>query len=120
MATTAERFHIVLNPAEKRRWTERAKAAGLPTSEYVRRAVETYAEEPEMTPLETELLELFLTELERTAEVVREAAVEARAAMARPLEDDELRARWEAYFKANPPKLDPAVIDFSRLERAGA
>ncbi len=41
-AAPAERFHIVLAPEEKRRWTTNAAAAGMPTSEYVRRAVEAY------------------------------------------------------------------------------
>ena len=42
MASAAERFHIVLSSDERRAWNASASKLGVPTAEYVRRAVASY------------------------------------------------------------------------------
>ena len=113
----AERFHIVLQPREKRQWTERAAARGVNTSEYVRRAVEAYEDEDQLTGTERELLGLFLRELKATAAAVHEAADEITAIVQRPYDEEAVRARVRAELEANPVHLNPAILDFGQGER---
>jgi len=110
----AERFHVVLQPREKRQWTERAAARGVNTSEYVRRAVAAYEDEDQLTGTERELLGLFLRELTATAAAVHEAANEITAIVQRPYDEEAVRARVRAELEANPVHLDPAILDFGQ------
>lgn len=118
MATTAERFHIVLQPEEKRRWTEHAKAAGLPTSEYVRRAVEAYGEE-RLTPSEIEELKVALAELNAATE---RASQRLDAAIAHV--DSWGSEAWEASIQRRVAEelggyritLNPQVVDMAKLK----
>lgn len=119
-AATAERFHIVLAPEEKRRWTTNAAAAGLPTSEYVRRAVEAYGDENRLTLEEREMVDLFLTEVKRFADEVRSTVEDIGTILSQPFDEDALRAEYADYFARNPPQFDPDILDFSRLQHVEA
>ena len=111
MASAAERFHIVLSPAEKRGWTDRAAAIGVPTAEYVRRAVAAFdggANAAELGELETLAAEV-------TASAARMQAMidSACAAVDRPLDEAAMRARVAARLAAHPVLIDPSILDFS-------
>jgi hypothetical protein len=114
---SAERFHIVLPSAEKRRWGERASARGVNTSEYVRRAVAAYEDEDQLTGAEREILQLFLRELHTTAAEVHKAVEEVTAIIQRPYDEEAVREQVRAELEANPVHLDPAILDFGQVAR---
>lgn len=85
------RMILVVEPAEKARWTMEAKKAGISTAEYLRRAAAVY--DPELTPEETRMLE------EATREVI--ASIGRMAATL----DDTLAVMREA----NDPDRDARI-----------
>jgi len=111
-----ERFHIALAPAEKRRWTERASAAGLPTPEYVRRAVDAYEDEQRLTPVQIAELQRLVGELNTTHEKMSysvDSAVANVASWGSPAWEAERRREVDALLATKPFHLDPAILDFS-------
>ena len=117
-ARAAERFHIVLKPAEKRRWTASAAAAGLATSEYVRRAVEAYDDELRPTPAQLQEIDALLDEL-LTANQRADAAVDAASERVRSWGDaaweEALRARVDDELAQSPINVDSALTDLSQV-----
>lgn len=105
-AAPAERFHIVLAPAEKRRWATNAAAAGLPTSEYVRRAVEAYEDEERLTPEQMRELEGLVAEAVAAAEQIRADVAEIHEIVSRPLDDETPFAEGFAAAQASGFKLE--------------
>ena len=111
----AERFHIVLAPEEKRRWTNNAAAAGLPTSEYVRRAVDAYEHEERLTPHQMRGLEMLVAEAVAAVHRMRADIDEMHAIIARPYDSEDAFEAGVAAGKASGFKLD-----FSHLARSEA
>lgn len=115
-AAPAERFHIVLAPEERRKWTTNAAAAGLPTSAYVRRAVEAYEEGIVLSPTEVELLDHLLKQLNDTAVSIHRDVQETSAQLATfPEWESEMKLRVAERLAREPVELNPAVLDFSRV-----
>jgi hypothetical protein len=114
MATTAERFHIVLSPDERKAWNSGAARLGVPTAEYVRRAVASF--EVGLTADELEQLANLAAEVERSAGRMTAMIDRAICAVERPIDEPAMRERAVKRLRD-----DPVVFDVSRLDfRAGA
>lgn len=111
MASSAERFHIVLSREEKERWIKRGAAAGhASTGDYVRSAVAAFDEglsRDEIHILQS-AAEEAVAALERIAALVEGAVGYCR----RPLDEDGMRARAADRLALAPIDLDPARLDF--------
>lgn len=106
MASTA-RMILVVDPAEKTRWTAEARKAGISTAEYLRRAAAAF--DPRLDPDEAELVRAAIAEI--TASATRMIAqLDETLASLDDLNDPEhevrVRARIMAELEANPPRLD--------------
>ncbi len=114
MASAASRFHIVLSPDERRAWTGNAAKLGVPTSEYVRRAVASY----NAGANDDELERLAGLADEAAAASARMSAMidHAVAAVDRPIDEAGIRARADA--EAALWDFDSAVLDFRPDRRA--
>ena len=66
------------------------------------------------------MVDLFLAEVKRFADEVRSAVDEIGAIVSRPFDEDALRSEYAEYFAQNSPQLDSDILDFSRLQPAGA
>jgi len=113
--TVHQRYHIVLAPKEKRRWTSSAAAAGLPTSEYVRHAVEAYADDERLTPEQLRQLEAAMDEAVAAAQRFRADVAKIREIVSRPFDED---VAFDAGFAA--AKASGFKLDFSHLRRGEA
>lgn len=114
MASAAERFHIVLSADEKRGWNDRAAAIGVPTAEYVRRAVAAFDEG--LTASELAELDLLAVEVEASVGRMRTMIDKVCNQVGRPLDDNVVRARVAARLAADPVHIDPSLLDFSDYE----
>lgn len=91
-----QRFVMVVEPAERAVWGERAAKAGVTTAEFVRRAAAAY--DPEEAA-EMEMLRALLPDLREAATDMRESLAEAQRALAEALDperDAEAKRRAEA------------------------
>ena len=107
MASAPSRFHIVLSPDERRAWTGNAAKLGMPTSEYVRRAVASYdagANDDQLERLAT-LADEAAAASTRMSEMIDRAV----AAIDRPIDEAGIRERADA--EARHWDFDPAVLD---------
>lgn len=111
MASAAERFHIVLSRDERRAWNAGAAKLGVPTAEYVRRAVASF--EAGLTPDELDQLSDLAGEVERAATRMHAMIDTAAAAVDRPLDEAAMRDRAAARLAQAPVVLDPSILDFS-------
>lgn len=111
MASAAERFHIVLSPDEKRGWTARAAAIGIPTAEYVRRAVAAFDEGLNADQLGE--LSVLAAEVEASVGRMNAMIDDACQQVGRPVDDEAMRARVAARLAAEPVQIDPSILDFS-------
>lgn len=111
MAGTAERFHIV--PVARRATGVNSGAAllGVPTAEYVRRAVASL--EAGMTTAEVEALTTLAGEVELAAGRMAGMIDRSVAIVDRPIDDDAMRAAVAALLVAHPVRFDPAILDFA-------
>ena len=111
MASTAERFHIVLSPDEKRGWTDRAAAIGVSTAEYVRRAVAAFDGGPSAAELSD--LDALAAEVEASTGRMKAMIDNACVAIDRPFDEAAMRARVTARLAMNPVMIDPSILDFA-------
>lgn len=110
MASAAERFHIVLSSDERRAWNSGAAKLGVPTAEYVRRAVASF--DAGLTPGELDQLSTLAGEVELSAGRMSRMIDHAVALVDRPLDDAAMRATAAARLAAEPVVLDAAFLDF--------
>ena len=111
MASTAERFHIALSAGERSAWNSGAARLGVPTAEYVRRAVAAY--EDGMTAAELDQLTTLAEEVTRSATRMSRLIDHSVAVVDRPFDDAPIRAAVAERLAAHPVRLDPAVLDFA-------
>jgi len=110
MATAAERFHIVLSPGERQAWNSGAARLGVPTAEYVRRAVASF--EAGMTPDELEQLANLADEVEQSAGRMKAMIDTAVAAVDRPMDETAMQRRVASRLKDDQLVFNPALLDF--------
>ena len=110
MASAATRFHIVLSSDERRVWNSRAARLGVPTAEYVRRAVAAF--DAGLTPAELDQLATLAGEVEASSARMATMIDRAVAAVDRPLDDGALRRAAAGRLACDPVFLDPARLDF--------
>lgn len=113
MASAAERFHIVLSPDERRAWNTGAAKLGVPTAEYVRRAVASF--EAGLTPAELDQLSALADEVEQSGGRMSAMIEHAVATVDVPLDETAMRRAV-----ADRLARDPVVIDTARLDFAAA
>lgn len=111
MASVAERFHIVLSPDERRAWNTGAAKLGVPTAEYVRRAVASF--EAGLTPAELDQLSLLADEVELAGGRMSAMIDRAVAAVDVPLDEPAIRRDVDARLARDPVLIDPARLDFA-------
>jgi hypothetical protein len=111
MASVAERFHIVLSPDERRAWNTGAERLGVPTAEYVRRAVASF--EAGLTPAELDQLSLLAEEVGQASGRMSAMIDRAVAAVDVPLDETAMRRVVAERLKRDPVILDPARLDFA-------
>jgi len=114
MATSAERFHIVLSPDERQAWNSGAARLGVPTAEYVRRAVASF--EAGMTPDELDQLANLADEVEQSASRMTAMIDNAIAAVDRPMDEVAMQYRAAERLKDHPLLFNPALIDFRQTK----
>jgi hypothetical protein len=112
MASIAERFHIVLSPDERRAWNAGASKLGLPTAEYVRRAVASF--ESGLTTGELEQLSDLATEVEQSASRMRTMINDTLTSIDKPVDEANMQARAAALIAQDPVLLDPRLLDFGQ------
>lgn len=110
MASTA-RMILVVEPAEKARWTADARKAGISTAEYLRRAAAVY--DPELTPADIEMIRTLT--VEASASIARstamlDAMIDSLDNLNDPAHEAQLRTRIMAELEADPPRLDFSVF----------
>jgi hypothetical protein len=110
MATSAERFHIVLSPDERQAWNRGAARLGVPTAEYVRRAVASF--EAGMTTDELEQLASLADEVQSAAGRMRAMIDQAIAAVDQPMDEGAMRERAARRLRDDPLLFNPALLDF--------
>lgn len=110
MASSAERFHIVLSPDERSAWSTGAARLGVSTAEYVRRAVASF--EAGLTPGELEQLSALAGEVEQAADRMSRMIDHAVTAVERPFDEPSTRAVVERRLAVEPVIIDPAFLDF--------
>lgn len=110
MATAADRFHIVLSPDERRAWNGGAARLGVPTAEYVRRAVAAF--EAGLSPAELDQLAALADEVELAAGRMTQRIDAAAAQVDRPFDEAAVRRAVAARLAADPVSIDPAILDF--------
>jgi hypothetical protein len=110
MASSAERFHIVLSPDERSAWNSGAARLGVATAEYVRRAVASF--EAGLTPVELDQLSSLAGEVEQSTTRMSAMIDRAVAAVDRPFDDASVRLAAAERLAADPVWLDPARLDF--------
>ncbi len=109
MASTA-RMILVVDTAEKARWTAEAKKAGISTAEYLRRAAAVY--DPDFTPEESAMLAAATQEV--VASIGRMATtLDATIAGMREANDPDRDARFKAKVMAE--LAGKPVLDLARL-----
>ena len=118
MATSAERFHIILSPDEKRGWSDRAAAIGVSTAEYVRRAVAAF--DDGLTSEQLADLDSIATEVEASAVRMKTMIGEVCDVVGRPIDEARMRQRACARLAADPVELDPAILDFGNEAQRAA
>ncbi len=118
MASSAERFHIVLSSDERQAWNSCAARLGVPTAEYVRRAVASF--EAGMTADELEQLANLADEVEQSAGRMKAMIDRAIAAVDRPVDEDAMRERAAKRLQNDPLLFNPAMLDFTARAAAGA
>lgn len=111
MASAAERFHIVLSSDERRAWNASASKLGVPTAEYVRRAVASY--ETGLSSEELDQLSILAVEVERSADRMHTMIDHAAACIDRPIDEQGMRAQAETRLRQDPVMINPALLDFS-------
>ena len=116
MASSAERFHIVLSPDERNAWNRGAARLGVATAEYVRRAVAAF--EAGLTPAELDQLSTLAGEVEASATRMSAMIDHAVAAVDRPFDDAATRRAAADRLAADPVWLDPARLDFGEPAHA--
>ncbi len=110
MASAAERFHIVLSSDERRAWNSGAARLGVPTAEYVRRAVASF--EAGLTPAEVDQLATLAGEVRHAAGRMATMIDHAVTAVDRPFDEEAMRRTVAARLATDPVLLDPARLDF--------
>ncbi len=110
MATSAERFHIVLSPDERRAWNSGAARLGVPTAGYVRRAVASF--EAGMTTDELEQLANLADEVHSAAGRMRLMIDQTIAAVDQPLDETVMRERAAERLRNDPLLFNPALLNF--------
>jgi hypothetical protein len=110
MATSAERFHIVLSPDERQAWNSGAARLGVPTAEYVRRAVASF--EAGMTTDELEQLANLADEVHSAAGRMKAMIDQAIKAVDQPLDEHAMRERAAVRLREDPLLFNPALLDF--------
>jgi hypothetical protein len=110
MASSAERFHIVLSPDERQAWNQGAARLGVPTAEYVRRAVASF--EAGLTADELERLASLADEVDAAAGRMTAMIGKAIEAVDRPMDEAGMQARVAERLRGDPVQLDPARLDF--------
>lgn len=110
MATSAERFHIVLSSDERQAWNNGAARLGVPTAEYVRRAVASF--EAGMTADELEQLASLADEVHGSADRMKAMIDRAIAAVDQPLDESAMRKRAAERLAGDPMLFSPALLDF--------
>lgn len=110
MASSAERFHIVLSPDERQAWNRGAARLGVPTAEYVRRAVASF--EAGMTTEELEQLATLADEVHSAADRMKAMIDQAIAAVDQPLDEGAMYERAAERLRNDPLMFNPALIDF--------
>jgi hypothetical protein len=111
MASAAERFHIVISPDERRAWNAGAAKLGLPTAEYVRRAVASF--ETGLTPAEMEQLSTLAGEVQESAARIHAMIDGASVAIDRPIDEEAMRMRAAARLADDSVVINSALLDFS-------
>ena len=110
MATSAERFHIVLSPDERQAWNSGASRLGVSTAEYVRRAVASF--EAGLTTDELEQLANLADEVQLSADRMKAMIDRAIATVDQPLEDGAMRKRATERLRDDPLSFNPMLLDF--------
>ena len=110
MASAAERFHIVLSSDERRAWNASASKLGVPTAEYVRRAVASY--ETGLSSEELDQLSRLAFEVEQSADRMHAMIARAATCIDRPMDEDGMRAQAAEKLRHDPVLVDPALLDF--------
>lgn len=110
MASSAERFHIVLSPEERQAWNQGASRLGVPTAEYVRRAVASF--EAGLTADELDQLANLADEVGASAARIAAMIGKAVDAVDRPLDEGMMRQRGTQRWADDPLEFDPARLDF--------
>lgn len=110
-SAAAERFHIALSPGERQAWTHGAARLGLPTAEYVRRAVAAFEAGPAADDLDR--LAALADEVGAAATRMTAMIDRAVAAVDRPFDEAAVRAAVAARLAADPVDLDPAQLAFA-------
>jgi len=110
VASAAERFHIVLSSDERRAWNASASKLGVPTAEYVRRAVASY--ETGLSAEELDQLSRLAVEVERSAGRMHTMIDQAATCIDRPIDEDDMRAQAAERLRQDPVLIDPTLLDF--------
>jgi hypothetical protein len=110
MATSAERFHIVLSPDERKAWNSGAARLGVPTAEYVRRAVASF--EAGMTTDELEQLANLADEVHLATGRMKAMIDQAIEVVDQPLDERAMRVRTAGRLRDDPIQFNPALLDF--------
>lgn len=110
MASAAERFHIVISSDERRAWNAGAAKLGLPTAEYVRRAVASF--ETGLTPAELDQLSTLADEVEQSAARIHTMIDSASSAIDRPVDEAAMQLRAAARLAEDPVVINAAMLDF--------
>lgn len=110
MASSAERFHIVLSPDERSAWNSGAARLGVATGEYVRRAVAAF--EAGLSPAELDQLSILAGEVEQSAKRMSAMIDHAVAAVDRPFDEAGMHRAAADRLAVDPVWLDPAQFDF--------
>ena len=106
MAASA-RMILMVDPAEKTRWTEEASKDGISTAEFLRRAATRY--DPMLTESEEAVATVALGEINAALErmILR---LDQTLESSQPMNDPEVEAAYRvkvmAELQANPPPLD--------------
>ena len=116
MASAAERFHIVLSSDERRTWNARASSLGVPTAEYVRRAVAAF--EAGLTPDELEQLSTLSDAVGEAATRMHDAIDRAVSHIDRPIDETAMRARVRQRLDHDAFHIDPRLLDFGGAHAA--
>lgn len=113
MATSAERFHIVLSSTERQAWNSGAARLGVPTAEYVRRAVASF--EAGLTADQLDKLAKMADTVHQSADRMRAMIDKAVVAVDQPLDEAAMRARAQLRLRDDPLQFNPALLDFRHL-----